>query len=83
MKRAKSSRQSQILAELDSSPSLRVAELARRLDVSTETIRRDLDELTDQVAALTAEKAALTEQAAALQAKVDELTAAAGAATSP
>ncbi len=48
MKRAKSSRQSQILAELDSSPSLRVAELARRLDVSTETIRRDLDELTDQ-----------------------------------
>ncbi|MCM5553141.1 DeoR/GlpR family DNA-binding transcription regulator [Pleomorphomonas sp. NRK KF1] len=48
MKRTKSSRQTQILAELDSSPSLRVAELARRLDVSTETIRRDLDELTTQ-----------------------------------
>jgi DeoR/GlpR family transcriptional regulator of sugar metabolism len=48
MKRTKSSRQSQILSELDSSPSLRVAELARRLDVSTETIRRDLDELTGQ-----------------------------------
>lgn len=48
MKRTKPSRQAQILAELDSSPSLRVAELARRLSVSTETIRRDLDELTDQ-----------------------------------
>lgn len=48
MKRTKTSRQTQILAELDSSPSLRVAELARRLDVSTETIRRDLDELTTQ-----------------------------------
>lgn len=29
-------------------PSLRVAELARRLEVSTETIRRDLDAMTDQ-----------------------------------
>lgn len=48
MKRTKSSRQTKILAELDSSPSLRVAELARRLEVSTETIRRDLDELTEQ-----------------------------------
>jgi len=48
MKRTKTSRQTQILAELDSSPSLRVAELARRLNVSTETIRRDLDELTTQ-----------------------------------
>lgn len=48
MKRTKSSRQTKILAELDSSPSLRVAELARRLEVSTETIRRDLDQLTEQ-----------------------------------
>ncbi len=39
-------RQRQILATLDITPSLRVAELAQRLNVSTETIRRDLDALT-------------------------------------
>ncbi|GGE04679.1 DeoR family transcriptional regulator [Aureimonas endophytica] len=48
MASSKSRRQSRILAELDGQPSLRVAELARILSVSTETIRRDLDELTDQ-----------------------------------
>ncbi len=48
MRRTKSARQSQILAELNGTPSLRVAELARRLSVSTETIRRDLDEMTGQ-----------------------------------
>ena len=48
MRRTKSLRQSQILDELNSSPSLRVSELARRLSVSTETIRRDLDEMTEQ-----------------------------------
>jgi DeoR/GlpR family transcriptional regulator of sugar metabolism len=48
LKQTKSSRQSQILAELNRSPSLRIADLAGRLDVSTETIRRDLDELTEQ-----------------------------------
>lgn len=45
MKR-KAERQSRILAELEGAPSLRVAELARRMEVSTETIRRDLDEMT-------------------------------------
>jgi DeoR/GlpR family transcriptional regulator of sugar metabolism len=48
LKQPKQSRQSQILAELNRSPSLRIADLAARLDVSTETIRRDLDELTEQ-----------------------------------
>ncbi|MGV8937366.1 MAG: DeoR/GlpR family DNA-binding transcription regulator [Allorhizobium sp.] len=48
MKKPKSVRQVLILTELDQAPSLRVAELARRLDVSTETIRRDLDEMTEQ-----------------------------------
>ncbi len=48
MKKPKSARQQQILNELTQSPSLRVAELARRLVVSTETIRRDLDEMTEQ-----------------------------------
>lgn len=48
MKRSKSERQVRILTELNGAPSLRVAELARRLDVSTETIRRDLDEMTEQ-----------------------------------
>ena len=48
MKKPKSVRQERILSELNQSPSLRVAELARRLDVSTETIRRDLDEMTEQ-----------------------------------
>jgi DeoR/GlpR family transcriptional regulator of sugar metabolism len=46
MKQEKTARQRQILSSLDLSPSLRVAELAQRLNVSTETIRRDLDELT-------------------------------------
>ncbi len=45
MKRSKSSRHHDILAEITRSPSLRVAELAARLGVSTETIRRDLDDL--------------------------------------
>lgn len=48
MASSKSRRQSRILSELDGQPSLRVAELARILSVSTETIRRDLDELTGQ-----------------------------------
>lgn len=47
-RRAKSDRQAQILAELNRAPSLRVADLAEHLEVSTETIRRDLDELTEQ-----------------------------------
>lgn len=41
----KSSRQSRILAELRAAPALRVNELALRLSVSTETVRRDLAEL--------------------------------------
>lgn len=48
MRKPKSVRQERILTELNQAPSLRVAELARRLDVSTETIRRDLDEMTEQ-----------------------------------
>jgi DeoR/GlpR family transcriptional regulator of sugar metabolism len=47
-RRAKSDRQLQILAELNRAASLRVADLAEHLEVSTETIRRDLDELTEQ-----------------------------------
>jgi DeoR/GlpR family transcriptional regulator of sugar metabolism len=48
MTTAKARRQAQIFAELDGSPSLRIVELATRLQVSTETIRRDLDEMTGQ-----------------------------------
>ncbi|GLK66946.1 DeoR/GlpR family DNA-binding transcription regulator [Hansschlegelia plantiphila] len=48
MKLTKSSRHSQILTQITQTPSLRVAELAARMGVSTETIRRDLDELTGQ-----------------------------------
>jgi DeoR/GlpR family transcriptional regulator of sugar metabolism len=44
----KSLRQQRILAELDHEPSLRIADLAQRLNVSSETIRRDFDELTTQ-----------------------------------
>ncbi len=46
MKLSKTARQAQILSELNQTPSLRVADLAERLAVSTETIRRDLDDLT-------------------------------------
>lgn len=48
MKLTKSSRHAQILTLITQAPSLRVAELAARMGVSTETIRRDLDELTEQ-----------------------------------
>ncbi len=41
----KDPRQDRIVAELTATPTLRVSELAARLQVSTETIRRDLDEL--------------------------------------
>lgn len=46
MSRAKTARQAEILAELNNTPSLRIADLARLHGVSSETIRRDLDELT-------------------------------------
>jgi DeoR/GlpR family transcriptional regulator of sugar metabolism len=46
MRLNKSARQSRILQELEEGPSLRVADLAALLSVTTETIRRDLDELT-------------------------------------
>jgi DeoR/GlpR family transcriptional regulator of sugar metabolism len=46
MSRNKDARQRRILIELEQSPTLRVSELARGLSVSTETIRRDLDDLT-------------------------------------
>lgn len=46
MSRAKIARQAEILAELNTSPSLRIADLAKLHGVSSETIRRDLDELT-------------------------------------
>ncbi|SOD91896.1 DeoR/GlpR family DNA-binding transcription regulator [Caenispirillum bisanense] len=42
----KAARQRRIIDELNIQPSLRIAELADRLGVSTETVRRDLDELT-------------------------------------
>lgn len=41
----KDRRQERIIAELQAQPTLRVSELAADLGVSTETIRRDLDEL--------------------------------------
>ncbi|XBS68449.1 DeoR/GlpR family DNA-binding transcription regulator [Acerihabitans sp. KWT182] len=46
MSKTKQLRQDKILAEINDSPSLRIAELAKRHNVSTETIRRDLDALT-------------------------------------
>jgi len=44
----KSTRQRRIIEELAFQPTLRVTDLAERLNVSTETVRRDLDELTQQ-----------------------------------
>jgi DeoR/GlpR family transcriptional regulator of sugar metabolism len=48
MSNLKSIRQSRILAELGNTPSLRIADLALKLAVTTETIRRDLDAMTRQ-----------------------------------
>ena len=48
MKLTKSDRQARIVIELRSAPTLRVTELAALLDVSTETVRRDLTELDDR-----------------------------------
>lgn len=48
MKLTKSDRQSRIVAELRSAPTLRVNELAGLLNVSTETVRRDLSELDER-----------------------------------
>ena len=42
---AKAERQERIVAELRAAPAMRVGELARRLQVSRETVRRDLAEL--------------------------------------
>lgn len=41
----KARRQQQIVAELASSPSVRISRLAKRFGVSTETVRRDIEEL--------------------------------------
>ena len=41
----KQARQDRIIALLRANPTVRIAELAREFDVSTETVRRDLDEL--------------------------------------
>lgn len=46
-KHNKSTRQQKILAELTLHPATRLTELAKKIDVSRETIRRDLDELSD------------------------------------
>lgn len=40
-------RQERIIAMLRANPTVRIAELAREFDVSTETVRRDLDELSE------------------------------------
>jgi len=47
-RRRKEERQQRILGELRVHPSIRVSEIARRLSVHVETIRRDLDELDEQ-----------------------------------
>lgn len=44
----KTERQQQILAELRLSPHVRISELAERFGVSTETVRRDVDLLSEQ-----------------------------------
>lgn len=44
----KASRQRLIIAELGLSPAVRTSDLARRLGVSAETVRRDIDELTQR-----------------------------------
>ena len=44
----KTERQKLIIADLRASTTLRVSEIANRMGVSTETIRRDLDELTER-----------------------------------
>ncbi|MBK1635394.1 DeoR/GlpR family DNA-binding transcription regulator [Rhodovulum adriaticum] len=44
----KAARQKQILAELTTTPTMRVSALSEALSVTTETIRRDLDELARQ-----------------------------------
>lgn len=46
MSKRKEDRQQQILRELAETPTLRIGDMARTHGVSTETIRRDLDELT-------------------------------------
>lgn len=43
----KSDRRRQILLELKLRPHVRISELARRFNVSTETVRRDVDALSD------------------------------------
>lgn len=48
MKLNKSDRHSRIVAELRAAPALRVNDLASRLNVSTETVRRDLAELDER-----------------------------------
>ena len=48
MRQSKSERQSRIVAELKAAPTLRVNELADRLGVSTETVRRDFSELEER-----------------------------------
>lgn len=45
---SKSDRQARIVAELRAFPALRVNELAEKLDVSTETVRRDLTDLSER-----------------------------------
>jgi DeoR/GlpR family transcriptional regulator of sugar metabolism len=48
VKHSKSERQARIVAELRAAPALRVNDLADRLDVSVETVRRDFAELEDR-----------------------------------
>ncbi len=48
MRQSKSERQARIVAELRAAPALRVYDLAHRLTVSTETVRRDFTELEER-----------------------------------
>ena len=46
--RGKLDRQEAILAEVRATPAVRIAKLAKRFAVSTETIRRDLDDMSER-----------------------------------
>jgi DeoR/GlpR family transcriptional regulator of sugar metabolism len=64
---SKAQRQSRIVQELRTTSHLRIADLAERFDVSTETIRRDLEELSQEGLVSRAYGGALSRRAMAVQ----------------